>query len=160
MGQKIKKGFTLIEMLVVIAIVGILATLIIFSVSGARQKAAAAKAKADMAQLKNTVEKASGADGCSSFIFKTSGNAATVSCVNNSIDYATVQAPPSGNYVLMIGSCSISNTSASAWGSPSNCGTGVAPTSYSFQTTGLSGDSTYTCTMAGCSCSSGTCDTF
>ena len=154
------KAFTLIEMLVVIAIIGILATLIIFAVSGTRQKAAGARAKADMAQLKNTLEKASGADGCASFTFTVSGNTAIMRCITNATDYTSVQAPPSGTYVLNVNGCIISSTSASIWGAPSGCGTGVAPSSYVFQTTGLKDGAIYTCNMAGCSCNNGTCDTF
>lgn len=158
--QKKSKAFTLIEMLVVIAIIGILATLIIFSIAGTRQKAAAVKAKADMSQLQKTIEKASGADGCSSMTITSTGNAAVIRCVSNLTDYANVQPPAFGAYVLNINGCAITSASSSTWGTPSGCGTGVSPSNYSFQTTGLSGSATYTCTMSGCVCSGGNCDTF
>lgn len=158
--RKKSKAFTLLEMLVVIAIIGILATLIIFSLAGTRQKSAAAKAKADMAQLRSALEKASGADGCLAMTFVNSGNGAVLRCTTTNTDYATAQAPAFGAYSLTVNGCSVSSNSSSTWGTPSGCGTGVAPTSYSFQASGLSGGATYTCSMAGCVCSSGTCDTF
>ena len=46
-----QKGFTLVEMLVVIVVIGILATLVLVSVSGGRKKAQAVKAKTDMSEL-------------------------------------------------------------------------------------------------------------
>lgn len=156
----LEKAFTLLEMLVVIAIIGILATLIIFSISGTRQKASAVKAKGDMSQLQKAVEKASGVDGCLSMTITTAGNAAVVRCVTNSTDYASVQPPAFGNYVLNINGCTITNNSPSTWASTSGCGTGVTPSTYVFTTTGLSGAASYTCTPSGCTCSSGNCDTF
>lgn len=52
--KKVKKAFTLIELLIVVAIIGILATVVILNVAGARAKAAQARAKDDT----NTVFKA------------------------------------------------------------------------------------------------------
>lgn len=50
-----KKGFTLIEILVVIAIIGILASIIIVSANQARQKAKIAKAQATLRQIRTAI---------------------------------------------------------------------------------------------------------
>jgi len=162
---KMKRAFTLIEMLIVIAIIGVLAAVLIFAVSGARGKANAARAKADMLQIKSTVEKASDVDGCIRFHITTSGNAATVRCVTNSTDYGTIQVPSSGSYILTVGTC-VQTGTGSTWTASGTCdaGSGVTLSTYSFQTTGFSGEATntYTCNAAGCLCSNSTagiCDT-
>jgi general secretion pathway protein G len=56
-GQKEKKsGFTLIEMLVVIAIIGLLSSTILIGLSSARARARDAKRIADMKQIQNGLE--------------------------------------------------------------------------------------------------------
>ena len=51
-----RKGFTLIEMLVVIAIIGLLSSVVIIGLSGAREKARDAKRLSDIRQIQNGLE--------------------------------------------------------------------------------------------------------
>ncbi|MDP3975104.1 MAG: prepilin-type N-terminal cleavage/methylation domain-containing protein [Candidatus Jorgensenbacteria bacterium] len=51
-----RKGFTLIEMLVVVAIVGLLSSVVVVGVGGARQKARDAKRVADVRQIQTWFE--------------------------------------------------------------------------------------------------------
>ncbi len=51
-----RKGFTLIEMLVVVAIIGLLSSVVVVGLSGARQKARDAKRLADIQQVMNSAE--------------------------------------------------------------------------------------------------------
>ena len=55
---KIKKtlGFTLLELLIVIAIIGILITIVLVSLSASRQKAQTAKRLEEMHQIQNALE--------------------------------------------------------------------------------------------------------
>ena len=51
-----RKGFTLIEMLVVVAIVGLLSSVVVVGVGGARQKARDAKRVSDVRQIQTWFE--------------------------------------------------------------------------------------------------------
>ena len=52
----INKGFTLIEMLVVISIIGVLASLVLVSYSGAQKQARDTQRKSDLKQYQNVLE--------------------------------------------------------------------------------------------------------
>lgn len=54
--MKNKKGFTLVELLVVISIIGLLSTLAVVSLSSARQKARDAKRASDVKQIQTALE--------------------------------------------------------------------------------------------------------
>ncbi|OGZ34959.1 MAG: hypothetical protein A2174_00005, partial [Candidatus Portnoybacteria bacterium RBG_13_41_18] len=56
MRDTLKNGFTLTEILVVIAIIGILATVVLVGVNTAREKANIAKAKSEINQIRTVVE--------------------------------------------------------------------------------------------------------
>lgn len=154
-----RNAFTLIEMLIVIAIIGVLAALIIVSVSGTRGKANATRAKADMAQIRNAVERAYSVDGCSSFNFTNAGtgNKTTLTC--GGTDYLDIQLPPTGTYTLsFVGStANCSNVGTTAWAKTACPVSGL--TSYSLSATNDGGTFGYTCSKNGCGCTTSSCDT-
>jgi len=148
------RAFTLIEMLIVIAVIGILAAIIIISVSGTRGKANAVRAKSDMANIKNAVEKAYSVDGCSTLNFTNgAGNKATLSC--GGTNYVDLQLPPAGTYTLTVGTCV--DTGTTSWTASGTCPTASA-TSYTLRATNAGGTFDYSCTPTGCSCAVASCD--
>lgn len=70
------KGFTLIEILVVIAIIGVLVTVVVASIYTARQKARVTKMKQEVAQIVRSVE-----------IAKTAGYTNLISMTGNACTY-------------------------------------------------------------------------
>jgi len=54
--SKIQKGFTLIEVLTTIAIIGVLATVVLVAISGAKEKAEVAKAQNGINDLYNAIQ--------------------------------------------------------------------------------------------------------
>ena len=159
--NKKRRAFTLIEMLIVIAIIGILATIVVFAIFGTRQKASATRAKADMAQLKNTLDMAS-VEGCTLLSVTPSGNGAVVSCTappNAAKNYITIQTPNSGgDYNLTIGaapnnSIRCNATSDACTWSGSIMGKNPSAGGYVFTAGGFNnGTENYTCTSGGCNC--------
>lgn len=55
--NKLEEGFTLIEIMVVILILGLLATIVVQSLRGATAKAKRTKAEADIAELKTALDR-------------------------------------------------------------------------------------------------------
>lgn len=56
--MKQNKGFTLIEMLIVVAIIGLLASVVVLGLGGARERSRDAKRAADIKQIQNGLEAA------------------------------------------------------------------------------------------------------
>jgi general secretion pathway protein G len=54
-GRLLERGFTLVEMIVVIAIIGVLATIVVIKYAGQTDQAKVATAKAHLAQLESAV---------------------------------------------------------------------------------------------------------
>jgi len=153
-----RKAFTLIEMLIVIAVIGILAAIIIISVSGTRGKANATRSKADMQQIKNSIERAYSVEGCTTFDFTNAGtgNKATITC--GGANYSDIQLPPSGTYTLTIGACV--DTGSTSWTKSGTCPTTTAAFggAYTLTATNAGGTFGYTCNQTGCSCTTASCD--
>lgn len=133
MNTKNKKGFTLIEMLIVIAIIGILAGVVIYAVSGTRQKAAVSRAIADMTNIKSSIEMAS-VEGCTAATISIT----TVTCtagpagVINKV-YTKINPAPSGITYTVSGTLTAYTVRATLVG-------------------GASGTDNYLCDTGGCSC--------
>lgn len=129
-----KEAFTLIEMLIVIAIIGILSAVILISVQGARSKAAVARSVADMTNMRNSIE-AAAAEGCTAYTVNSSGVACTAPTAKT---YARLNAAPSGvTYTISFTSASNYTMTAKLQGSGNGTSTGT---------------DTYVCDTGGCKC--------
>jgi len=151
------RGFTLIEMLVVIVVIGILATIVLVSVSSGRKKAQATKAKTDMVELSKAFEMAASA-GCRNVNFTAAGEFQCTPSGGVLTTFATISTPPPGvTYQIQLSA----GTSTHAGVSWSGASTGTTNGGYSFRSTGFTNAQTFSCndgtivgqTRTGCYCS-------
>ncbi len=122
-----KKGFTLIEMMVVIVIIGILAAMIIVNVAGGRRKALASKAKTDITEIDKAIQIAV-SEGCRSIKVSTDGD---IGCsVPSTLTRTYARAPKSASgmtYTIVVGAGTATNASAAAaWTLTGSLGAGVS----------------------------------
>ena len=128
-----QKGFTLIEMMIVVAIIGMLSTLVIVVVTGARRKANATTAKGHLAQVSKAVDMVV-ASGCTMAAAPVPGN--PIACSDGSETFMQkVPSPPT---------TALTYDFATGWTSASN---------YTFTANGFDNGETFTCTNGSCSCS-------
>ncbi len=118
-----RQGFTLIEMLVVVAIIGLLSSVVVVGLSGARQKARDAKRLADIQQIMNSAEIQFSTGGYPSFasgkvklpaapqsgeVYYYEGNAtsaAALACMETSENGAVATLPAGCNLISPTPSC-------------------------------------------------------
>ncbi len=105
-----RRGFTLIEMMVVIVIIGILATLVVVNVSAGRRKAVSARAKSDVTEINKAIQMAI-TEGCVSFKVTTEGDIKCASPANLTRTYARAPRPSDDMvYSIVFGTLGSSET--------------------------------------------------
>jgi len=138
--RKNQKGFTIVELLIVIVVIGILATLVIVTFSGIQQKARNTKRQTDINAIDSTVEA----------YFAQNGYYPTLANMNDStfrtanlkgFDPAALQDPKGSSQTLA------ASTSATQYGytaTPANCDNGANGQCTAFTVTAtLEGGGTY-----------------
>ncbi len=122
-----KKGFTLIEMLVVIVIIGILAAMIVVNVASGRRKALAARAAADVQEIDKAIQLAI-SEGCRSIKVSADGDIGCTVPSTLTRTYARASKPTSGmTYTIAIGAGTATNASGAAtWTLAGSLGTGIS----------------------------------
>lgn len=122
-----KKGFTLIEMLVVIVIIGILAAMVAVNVASGRRKALAARATADITEIDKAIQLAI-SEGCRSIKVSTDGDIGCSVPSTLTRTYARAAKSPSGmTYTITVGAGTATNASGAAtWTLAGSLGTGVS----------------------------------
>jgi general secretion pathway protein G len=163
--NKKEKGFTLIEMLVVIVVIGILSTIVLVSVSSGRKKAQATKAKTTVSELSKAIEMAA-TEGCRKVTLSAGALSCTPPSAASAKTYATADPAPGGiKYTFYVGgvaSASVSDSTAGGSGAWAGSLTDVVINSgYSFGATGFADGGTFECndgsltghTRSGCACS-------
>lgn len=122
-----QKGFTLIEMLVVIVIIGILAAMIVVNVSSGRRKALAARAAADVTEMDKAIQVAI-SEGCRSIKVSADGDIGCSVPATLTRTYARASKPTNGmTYTITVGGGTATNASgAASWTLGGSLGTGVS----------------------------------
>ncbi|MFH1182936.1 MAG: type II secretion system protein [Candidatus Moraniibacteriota bacterium] len=163
---KKSKGFTLIEMLVVIVVIGILATVVLVSVSGARKQALATKLKTMMVETQKSFESAA-SSGCRVIGFEDDGQGnAALKCSTPDSDTAFItlsHLPPTTSSTITLqlskGSATLTGSGDTpAWSTLGQTQGSSINGGYSFQVSGFVNGDTFTCadgigSRSGCYCS-------
>ena len=160
MQNKKEKGFTLIEMLVVIVIIGILATIVLVSVSSGRKKAQATKAKTDMVEMSKAFEMAA-TEGCRLIHYTAAGEVKCTSPATLTKAYATVvSAAPGVTYTITMEKGAATLSGSTITGATNTDGSSIN-SGYNFTASGFTDGQSFTCndgilggaTRSGCFCS-------
>ena len=145
--SKGKKGFTLIEMLIVVAIIGLLAMIVLFAVARARRKSVAAKMMADMESVMKGVEMAA-SDGCSEITIDFGEGDNPLACdpdgtgpIGEQVYIKRIPKTPS-----MCGSCNYEVTDAGGGGAA------ISTSSYILTATGFVDSDEFECSEGSCYC--------
>ena len=155
--RKSSKAFTLIEMLVVIVIIGILATIVVVSVSGTRKQALGAKGKAAAVEFQKAIE-AAASSGCRTITPTVVAGKLKISCsAPNTTEFATIDpAPADLTYTLTWNGINSTSASGADWSLGSGLGNTSVNKDYTFVVSGYTKNDTsvFTCdSVKGCYCS-------
>ncbi len=138
--RKNQKGFTIVELLIVIVVIGILATLVIVTFSGIQQKARNTKRQTDINAIDSTVEAYFAQNGY--YPTLTNMNDPTFRTANlKGFDPAALQDPSGSSQTL---AATTSSTQYGYAATPANCDNGANGQCTAFSVTAtLEGGGTY-----------------